>query len=284
MKSLEGRLQLGLVVTLVLLMSLIWLIGSHALRTMTEGFVPILIINPTNDILSVRQELPMAHFQPLSGNDPIYPCEFIDITSSSLPDDACAVYNVSTTNQEHDTRKFGPNREYTFEDKGSILDPPRNPYATVTPDEIEQYPKRVDHLMNFDGCAFDGITKTAFIEMLNDNYRAFSRGTWDIGYNADVPVRLVLKEGVKPCYAPPFRLPPHLRDEARAQIEKLKKLGVIQEYFSEWNSCRFLVRKGVRPSAKFLHKDKPPPASWRLVVNLKHLNSSLKQQNSQYAL
>jgi hypothetical protein len=39
MRSLEGRLQLGLALSLILLMGLVWLVGNQAIRAMTESFV-----------------------------------------------------------------------------------------------------------------------------------------------------------------------------------------------------------------------------------------------------
>ncbi len=79
MKSLEGRLQLGLVVTLVVLMSLIWIIGSHALRTMTEGFIASRLQHDAEGLLAAMiidrggirfrwRRIDQVYSQPLSGH------------------------------------------------------------------------------------------------------------------------------------------------------------------------------------------------------------------------
>ncbi len=78
MKSLEGRLQLGLVVTLVVLMGLIWLIGSQALRNMTEGFVASRLEHDAEGLLAAMmidrggmrlrwRRINQVYSQPLSG-------------------------------------------------------------------------------------------------------------------------------------------------------------------------------------------------------------------------
>ncbi len=52
MRSLEGRLQLGLALSLILLMGLVWLVGNQAIRAMTESFVASRLEHDAQGLLS----------------------------------------------------------------------------------------------------------------------------------------------------------------------------------------------------------------------------------------
>ncbi len=107
MKSLEGRLQLGLVVTLVVLMGLIWLIGSQALRTMTEGFVASRLQHDTEGLLAAMiidrggmrlrwRRVNQVYSQPLSGH--YYVIRFNDghtVRSRSLWDQSLEIPDLA---------------------------------------------------------------------------------------------------------------------------------------------------------------------------------------------
>jgi len=79
MRSLERRLQLGLAVALVALMGLIWVIGSQALRSMTEGFVASRLEHDAEGLLAAMvidpggvkvrwRRINQVYSQPLSGH------------------------------------------------------------------------------------------------------------------------------------------------------------------------------------------------------------------------
>ena len=103
MKSLESRLQLGLVVTLVVLMGLIWLIGSQALRSMTEDFVASRLQHDAEGLLAAMiidrggirlrwRRIDQVYSQPLSGH--YYVIQFDDgyaVRSRSLWDQSLEI-------------------------------------------------------------------------------------------------------------------------------------------------------------------------------------------------
>ena len=79
MKSLESRLQLGLGAALIVLMGLIWLIGSQAVRSMTEGFVVSRLEHDAESLLAAMmidkggvkigwRRINPVYSQPLSGH------------------------------------------------------------------------------------------------------------------------------------------------------------------------------------------------------------------------
>ncbi len=96
MNSLERRLQLGLVLSLLLLMGLFWLVGNQSLRQLTENFIASRLEHDAESLLSIitsdperllRQQADQIFNQPFSGH--YYLVLFGDgrkITSRSLWD------------------------------------------------------------------------------------------------------------------------------------------------------------------------------------------------------
>ncbi len=79
MKSLESKLQLGLALTLVVLMGLMWLVGSNNLRNMAEGLVASRLEHDAEGLLAAmvigpgKQDVQLrwtsqVYMQPLSGH------------------------------------------------------------------------------------------------------------------------------------------------------------------------------------------------------------------------
>jgi len=107
MRSLEGRLQLGLSVTLVVLMGLILLIGGQALRSMTEGFVASRLAHDAEGLLAAMVidpgevkvqggRISQVYAQPLSGH--YYVIRFADgqtLRSRSLWDQTLKIPQLS---------------------------------------------------------------------------------------------------------------------------------------------------------------------------------------------
>ncbi len=77
--------------------------------------------------------------------------------------------------------------------------------------------------------------------MLKQNTPSFMRGELDLGYNDDFPLEITLKEGAKSIYQRPFRLPPHLEEEAQKQLNKLRDQGIIIPYFGAFISPAFRI-------------------------------------------
>ncbi len=98
------------------------------------------------------------------------------------------------------------------------------------------------------------------------------RGKLDLGYNDDFPLEIALKEGATPVYQRPFRLPPHLEDEAQRQLDELRDLGIILPYYAMWSAPAFLVKKQTNKSHQHLY-DPDRKVAWRIVMDLRVLNS-----------
>ncbi len=104
--------------------------------------------------------------------------------------------------------------EFEFEDVHGIPLRKPNPYAR-NPHIAEGYDKGITQLMDFGGFELNGDVLTVHKQILDENAAAFMRGKLDSGYNDDFPLEITLKEGATPVYQRPFRLPPHLEDEAQ---------------------------------------------------------------------
>ena len=114
MKSLESRLQLSLVVTLVVLMSLIWLIGNQALRSMTERFVASRLEHDAEGLLAAMiidgggvkvrwRRINQVYSQPLSGH--YYVIRFDDghtVRSRSLWDQSLEIPQLAAGETRHE--------------------------------------------------------------------------------------------------------------------------------------------------------------------------------------
>ena len=172
---------------------------------------------------------------------------------------------------------FGPNLIYTYEDNEIILKPKQNPYASVTLDEIANFPKQVCQMIDMEQCVFKGKVLQDFKEMIDDNYIAFQRDTLDLGFNNLMPLQLVIREGAKLGHSKTYKVPANLEREARDQLELLERLGVIRQYFSDISSPAFLVKKACNKSHSHLEGKNPVKAyKYRLVCDMRQINKSLE--------
>ena len=141
------------------------------------------------------------------------------------------------------SNNFGPNLQFVYEDIEFIPIPKRNPYASITPEKLGTFSQCFKPLIGMRECVFHRPLLTDFITMIEENHEAFIKHPLDLGYNSDLPLKLILKPNVAPIYQKPYRIPPHLEMEARDQLKTLEKLGVIREFVSNWSSPAFMVKK-----------------------------------------
>ncbi len=153
-----------------------------------------------------------------------------------------------------------------------------NPYARK-PQNTDRYEKTITQYMDLTKCQFTGEVHEVYKTMLNQNTPSFMRGELDVGYNDDFPLEITLKEGTKPIYQRPFRLPPHLEEEAQKQLNELRDQGIIIPYFGAFNSPAFLVKKETNKSHSHLYKDDNDRNIKWCMVDLKLLNSLLVLRN-----
>jgi transposase InsO family protein len=74
-----------------------------------------------------------------------------------------------------------------------------------------------------------------------------------------------IEPGTKPINVKPYRLPEAHKQEARRQVEELKKGGIIVESNSPWNSPLLVVKKKAGVSGK---------EKWRLVIDYRKVNEN----------
>ena len=175
-------------------------------------------------------------------------------------------------------RTFGPEGRYEYTDQLPIPPAKRNPYATHPPGP-DQYPKEVASLIDMTECVFDGAVRKHFVEMLDENYMSFMRGEDDLGYCDIIPVSIVMREGVTPVYQKPYRLPPHLAEEAQAQLDKLRRVGAICPGTSPWSSRSYLVPKSFNKSHSHLPENQDREYKYRMIIDLRQINSRVVLRN-----
>ena len=81
--------------------------------------------------------------------------------------------------------------------------------------------------------------------------------------NPEYEYKIEVREGTKPINLKPFRVPFHLKDEMKRNIDELLEKKVIEESTSPWGLNAFLVPKKVGIDGK---------KNFRLVVDLRKLN------------
>ena len=163
--------------------------------------------------------------------------------SSDMPINDDVLRQNSVRIGRRNSSSFGPNLQYIYEDTEFIPNPIRNPYASITPEELGTFPQGVKTLIDMRECVFHGLLLTDFITMIEENHEALMKHPLYLGYNSDLPLKLILKPNVAPFYQKPYRIPPSLEKEARDHLRTLEKLGVIREFFSNWSSPAFMVKK-----------------------------------------
>ncbi len=177
MKSLEGRLQLGLVVTLVVLMGLIWLIGSQALRSMTEDFVTSRLEHDAQGLLAAMiidrggmklrwRRINQVYSQPFSGH--YYVIRFDDghtVRSRSLWDQSLEIPELAPGETRRDLVQ-GPSDQqlllllYGYEKGG------RNVTLGVAEDMTPIYRERDYFMRWFAALALGGLLVLLLVQSL----------------------------------------------------------------------------------------------------------------------
>lgn len=78
---------------------------------------------------------------------------------------------------------------------------------------------------------------------------------------------IILKQGSKPVYTKPYRIPNSLKSEVDRQINKMLRDDIIEESCSEWSSPILLVPK---------KSESENSKNWRLVVDYRKLNETIQ--------
>ena len=88
----------------------------------------------------------------------------------------------------------------------------------------------------------DKLALDRFVRVLQQNDAAFSRGEFDLGYNNMIPHEIRLHDDT-PISVPYRRVPPHLIEEVRQQLQGLLDRGIIRKSSSPYASAVVLVKK-----------------------------------------
>ena len=91
--------------------------------------------------------------------------------------------------------------------------------------------------------------------------------------NPEYEYKIEVREGTKPMNLKPFRVPFHLKDEMKRNIDELLEKKVIEESTSPWGLNAFLVPKKVGIDGK---------KNFRLVVDLRKLNELMIKDQGFY--
>ena len=116
--------------------------------------------------------------------------------------------------------------------------------------------------------------KSQFQEILHRRRRAFVGPEGKLGRCDLYQVKIQLKEGAQPFRKRPYRLAPHIQNEAQKQIDKFLNEGILQECDSSYNSPLLVITKGQKRSHKHMQSDKST-LQYRIVVDLRELNSQI---------
>ena len=111
-------------------------------------------------------------------------------------------------------------------------------------------------------------------QILEDKQKAFVGKDGKIGTCTIFQLKLQLKPDATPFRKKQYRMSPHVRAEADAQIKDFLAQGIIEPCDSEYSSPLLVVNKGKKRSHKHVPTDESKQ-TYRIVTDLRELNSRL---------
>ncbi len=176
-------------------------------------------------------------------------------------------------------RYFGPDNTLHFSDMSDVAKPKTNPYRTISDEEIQKSigDRMPADMIDFSQTVIGGPVLNECKNIFNNYRNVFIMSSLDFGYNEDYKLTIKLKPGEDtPIAQRPYRLSPDQVEAAREHLDKLQRLGIIIDYFSEYNSPAFFVKKKYNKSHAHLpeYKDKENFKT-RLVIDYRGINSKV---------
>ena len=98
-------------------------------------------------------------------------------------------------------------------------------------------------LVDFKNVSVSPEIRDQFEEICKQHHTVFSRDKWDLGECDLVPHTIQLKPDAKPVQSPPRRVPYHLKQELKIELQNMLDKGIIEESNSCWSSPLVVIQK-----------------------------------------
>ncbi|MEJ2229930.1 MAG: pol polyprotein, partial [Nitrospirales bacterium] len=133
-----------------------------------------------------------------------------------------------------------------------------DPYAISEIKGIDDLPPCFKELPEVgEGCDLTPDQKAKFFQLIAKNQKVFSTHQYDLG-KCSIFKASINTGDARPIYSPPYKLPVHLRETLKQEIEDMLKMGLIRPSISPWASPMLYVPK--------------PGGKWRLCVDFRKVN------------
>ena len=221
---------------------------APALVKVYDNQVPIRLFNYSNETIHIRPECKVGTLTPLSTKETLMAAKFWD----DLPFQHTLNHAILT---KQDPGKITGHSEIDREDKVDM------PLTQLNPESKPDYSSSLKDVELGEQMTED--QKSRLTQLLKRYEQVFSNP--QVGAKGRIKMsvpELQLKSDAKPAYSQPYRVPKHLQEEMKQQINKLLEDEIIQ-------SCR----EGSYAAPVLLLRK--PDGSYRFLADLRKLNKNL---------